>query len=104
MINNPTPKAEFLSDANKVAAHKSLIARDDFRLSLATAQRAYTRALCDIAPGNMAEQNYSQASAAAFNRLQGMSDFCAVLLNLAENPPPPIRSTLSQNLDQKGAN
>lgn len=100
MNNNPTPKSRFLAQPENIIEHRKLLDTPAFQTAIAVAQQAYTRALCDIAPGNMLEANYQAASAACFNRLQGMSDFCALLLNLSETPQPPGRKP-TDNLDQK---
>lgn len=69
----------------------------EFQRALDYAQLQYLRFLCDTAPADLAGGNQVQASAFAFQRLQGMNDFVAQLRSLSETPPPPAPK-VSDNL------
>ena len=89
MTKNPTPKALFLADSVAVKNHNAMVDTDTFQKGTDTAILCYVRALCDVASGDMSSERYEQASACAFNRIQGMMDFVALVRNLGIVPPPP---------------
>ena len=99
--NNPTPKSEFLLDTAACDDHQKMVDSAMFRRSLDTAKAAYVRALCDVAPGDPSSERYQEASASMFNRIQGMNDFVALLLNLNVSPAKPTSALKGQNLEHK---
>jgi hypothetical protein len=97
---NPTPKSQFLADPTACKEHMAMIDSAVFRRSLDAAKAAYVRAICDMAPGDLSGERYLEASAFAFGRLQGMNDFCGLLLNLAQEQQKPAARP-PQNLEHK---
>ncbi len=96
---NPTPKQIILTDPKFLKAHAALVDDGDFLNSIQVAMAQYTRTMCNLAPHELNHANQLQASAMAFQRVQGAQEFVAVLLGLHEQPHKP-NPRPSDNLTQ----
>lgn len=86
MNYNPSPKSEFMKDAEAVKAHHILVENDHLRKSLDVSLRHMSRLICNNAPAdNMG------ACASAHLRMLGAQDFLSIFLNLAEADAPEAR-------------
>jgi hypothetical protein len=98
-FQNPSPKEVLLQDSVQVNRHRRMVESDAFQTSLNTAQLHYVRSLCAIAPANIDSAGNIQAAAACFQRIQGMLDFSAVLIKLAEMPTAKTTTKTKDNLE-----
>lgn len=87
MNYNPSPKAEFLKNAEHIKKHHELVENaylyDHLQLALQEMQR---RAAQNTEPSNF------NACAASHLRLLGAQDFLDIFLNLAETPAASTRT------------
>lgn len=87
MNKNPSPRTEFLAVKAAVDQHNRLLEMPSFQKAIAVAKAEYTRRLHAIAPDKLDSANFMAASAMCFQRIQGMEDFCDVLMHLGEPIP-----------------
>jgi hypothetical protein len=86
---NPTPKQEFQESADHMKAHGALIDSPSFRRAVKVALAEHARMMCALAPSSMDSPNQLQASAMAFQRIQGANDVMNIMLKLSEIPKLP---------------
>ena len=89
---NPTPKQRFMSSKDAVAAHRSLMQRDDLQMSLDFALLEYQRRVVQSINDSMA--------GAGHLRIVGALEFLSTLKSLAESMPTPVLVD-HDNLNQK---
>lgn len=90
MNYNPTPRSEFLKDAEAIKSHHVLVENPILRRSIEIALLEMNRQICNnCPPDNMG------GCAAAHLRMLGAQDFIQVFLNLAEESSAPPRKDTS---------
>lgn len=89
---NPAPKVIFTMSNEAQSAHRTLIMSQAFQDALVPAQMHYVRAMCAMAPQSLDTENYLQAAAMCFARIQGMNDFVSLFCGFAEVPVQPAKS------------
>lgn len=83
----PTPKSEFLKNAEVIKHHRELAENEWLRISISTAMlEMQRRASAGTDPTNF------NACAASHLRMLGALDFIEILLNLAEQMQPGVRT------------
>ena len=99
-----TPKQEFLKEKANTDQHARLIDSPAFQRAISVAKDEYVRILNSTAPTDLTSPNFAGASAMAFQRIQGVESFLAILFNLGEAIQPLPKIDLGLNLKEQVKN
>lgn len=89
-----------MSTQTNIDQHHRLIEMSPFQRAIAVTKAEYVRRLHATAPQDLASLSFASASAMCFQRIQGMEDFCLILMNLAEPIPVPSKMVSDINLEE----
>lgn len=98
-FQNPSPRRIFLTDADAIERHHSMVTSEAFQTAISVAQREYARSVGSMIPPGLEKEEVIPCHALLMARLQGANDMIGLLVGLAEMPAPPAKVKNPDNLD-----